>query len=186
MDQKRNILFGKLAILRGFLSREHASECFQLVAQNVGRGQSTNLWEITVSRGYMSMDQAQMIIKIMDHGQLICPQACPVKIPLTQFPAEKSFNCEHCQAALRIVPINNQERPNNVPSDTDPALKVPQTPSAPSIPSGPSTPPPAIATPPPIVNKAKVPTTTSATNLLSGQVFGPFHVVKAVGTSRLI
>ncbi|MDF1666271.1 MAG: serine/threonine-protein kinase, partial [Planctomycetota bacterium] len=81
----------------------------------------------------------------------------------------------------RIVPINNQERPNNVPSDTDPALKVPQASSAPSSPSAPSTPPPAIAAPPPSTSKAKVPTTTSATNLLSGQVFGPFHVVKAVG-----
>lgn len=176
MDQKRNILFGKLAILRGFLTREHASESFQLVAQNVGRGQKANLWEITVSRGYMSMEQAQLIIKIIDEGQFVCSQSCPVQIPLSQFPPEKPFTCETCQAPLRIVPINQQVPPNNVPSDTDPVLKVPQSPKAPS------TPPPAIATPPPpIVEQPKVPTTASATNLLSGQGFGPFRVVKAVG-----
>jgi serine/threonine protein kinase len=173
MDQQRNILFGKLSILRGFLSREHAAECFQVVTQAISRGQGTNLWETSVSRSFMPMEQAQMILKIIDQGQFVCRPGCPKRVPLSQFPAEKPFVCDLCQSPLRIVPIEQGMPPPNIPSDTDPSLPIPAS-HAPPKPQ-PIGSPPALKTPTPIR------TTTSATDLVRNEQFGPFRIVKAIG-----
>jgi serine/threonine protein kinase len=170
MDQQRNILFGKLAILRGFLSREYASECFQVVAQCVARGQSANLWEIAVSRSYMAMAKAQLILRVIDQGQAICNSGCPTRIPLSRFPAANAFVCEQCQNPLRIIPIDKEQPPQNIATDTkhEPAPEIS----------------PAVSSPPPAVLASPSPsprTTNSATDLLSGETFGPFQIVKTIG-----
>lgn len=125
MDSQRNILFGKLAILRSLLTRDQASTAFKLVSEARARGESSNLWDISVSRGFMSHQSAALVLRIIDEGQFVCRAGCKIIHPLNSFPPDRSFSCERCGGALNIVPKPGTAAALQVPTTRSPDSTYP-------------------------------------------------------------
>lgn len=176
MDRQKNVLFGKLAIVRGFLSREAASECFQKLAQN--SDQKLNLWDLAVSRGHMPMGQAQTLIRMIDHGQFRCPK-CSWSCRLSEFPTDQNFVCQSCQGAVQIEPLPTLKDSGEVPilRAADSGIHNTEQKSS-SASKNPSSKPSPESSPQPKPVNIRA---TSSTSLVAGQSFARFQISRPIG-----
>jgi predicted Ser/Thr protein kinase len=174
MDRGRNILFGKLAIARKLLSPPQATECFGAIGPS-GSGRAESLWEVAVSRGYMTVDRAREIVQAIDSGIFTCRNNCGWRQPLRDFPPDAALACPKCQGSLGIE-AGSAARPATPPPLAETSRAIPGQGNAYADVSRAGGGLPRVASD--TNSRAGL---TRAESLASGEFFGDYKIVKRLG-----
>jgi protein-arginine kinase activator protein McsA len=94
--EKESILFGKLAVREGLLSKEEVNECLKLQA---AQGEKRALGEIMIEKGYLSSAQVQALLGKQAKKIMACP-ACKLTFTVLTISQEKKIGCPRCQRPL--------------------------------------------------------------------------------------
>ncbi len=90
-------LFGKLAVREGLLTEDEANECLRLQAME---GETRNLGEVMVQRGYLTADQVKELLGKQLKRIMYCG-ACKLSFTVLSLTEGKTINCPKCKAPLQ-------------------------------------------------------------------------------------
>jgi hypothetical protein len=89
MDRRREVLFGKLAIGRGLLSREAAVRLYHAAS-------GEPFWELAIREGSLPRAQVDAVVSRVDSGQLVCRGRCGTRVPLRSVDTQALERCTRC------------------------------------------------------------------------------------------
>jgi predicted Ser/Thr protein kinase len=111
--QDCDILLGKLAIGRQYVSRQDAVRIAEEVSASVAQGRSESFPAAAMRLGYLKSPRVDELLAVIKHGALVCRGTCGETYRLSDMRSEETAACRHCGGPLFV---QRQEDAQAVPA----------------------------------------------------------------------
>ncbi len=97
------ILLGKIAIGRSYLTREHALRVVRALAERERAGRREPFHSAAVRLGYLEPRRADELVEVLRSGELICRGRCGRRVALAHLSPRDSVACAICGGPLYLA-----------------------------------------------------------------------------------
>ena len=117
MAKGKEIHFGQLAIVLGFVSPASVAECLKLQKMALQKGEKKQLGKILVEQGALSEEQFKTILEKQGVSHFSCSE-CDVEYTIEELSGNDLFECSKCSGPLTAVSIKQKTESKPHEKDT--------------------------------------------------------------------
>lgn len=124
------ILLGKIAIGRSYLSRENALRVVSALADLERSGRREPFHSAAVRLGFLERQRAQELVELLRTGELVCRGRCGRRVRLATVSPRDSVACAICGGPLYLNRNGSHDEPPPADGDAEISLDAPAAPAA--------------------------------------------------------